>query len=79
MVHVLPSMDSPAGRGGETLQVAPVTSVKAATPSVSYQAMVSSPDDADTISRSPSPSTSATYTDLAPSALVSMSVPENEG
>ncbi|MED5419916.1 MAG: hypothetical protein VYD01_00525, partial [Pseudomonadota bacterium] len=44
-----------------------------AAPSFSYQAMVSSTAEAETISRSPSPSRSATYTSLAASALVAMS------
>ena len=72
MAHVLPSMDRPAGRRGETLQVAPVTLVMPlpAPPWFSYQAMVSSNRDAETMSRSPSPSMSATCTVRAPSALV---------
>ena len=50
-----------------------------AAPSFSYQAMVLSHRDADTMSRSPSPSMSATYTERAPSAEVAMSAAVHEG
>jgi len=41
-------------------------------PSFSYQAIVSSARDVESTSRSPSPSTSAVVTELAPSAAVVM-------
>ena len=44
-----------------------------AAPSFSYQAIVSSLSDADIISKSPSPSKSATCTSVAQSALVAIS------
>ena len=50
-----------------------------AAPSFSYQAMVSSPNDAETMSRSPSSSISATYTSFAPCALVAMSAAVHDG
>ena len=50
-----------------------------AAPLFSYQAMVLSRVEADTISISPSPSISATKTDLAPSALVAISAAAHVG
>ena len=50
-----------------------------AAPLFSYQAMVLSRVEADTISISPSPSISAAKTDLAPSALVAISAAVQEG
>ena len=50
-----------------------------AAPSFSYHAIVSSITEAETISRSPSPSISATWTSYAPSALVAITVLVNVG
>ena len=50
-----------------------------AAPSFSYHAMVSSTPDAETMSRSPSPSMSATTTEYAPSAEVAMSAAVHDG
>ena len=50
-----------------------------AAPSFSYHAMVSSSRDAETMSRSPSPSMSATYTQPAPLSVVEMSDAVHEG
>ena len=61
MLHVPEAMESPAGKSGEEPHEAPVTEAFGdVVQSVSYHAIVSSPNDAETISRSPSPSTSAT-------------------
>ena len=73
MLHVPNAMERPAGRSGDEPHVAPVTEeVEDVVQSVSYHATVSSPNDAETTSRSPSPSISATYTPRAPLALVAM-------
>ena len=50
-----------------------------AAPSFSYHAMVSSACEAETMSRSPSPSMSATYTESAPSAEVAISAAVHAG
>ena len=50
-----------------------------ASPLFSYQAMVLSLKSADTISISPSPSISATWTSLAPAALVDISAATHVG
>ena len=49
-----------------------IRSVKTWLPLFSYQAILSSIDDAESTSVSPSPSTSAAKTERAPSALVEM-------
>ena len=50
-----------------------------AAPSFLYQAIVSSPEEAETISKSPSPSISATLTSLAPAAEVAISAAVQDG
>ena len=61
------------------MEISVAVQVGLAAPSFSYQAMVSSKVEADTISKSPSLSRSETYTSLAPSAVVAISVAVQEG
>ena len=85
IVHVLVSMDNPVGREGETLQVAlvkfvmPDVLLHVPVPVCSYHATVSSPFEAETMSRSPSTSMSATNTDFASVAFVAMSTATHVG
>ena len=76
-----PSMSATYTLAAPSAEVAMSAAVHegSAAPSFSYHAMVSSKYDAETMSRSPSPSMSATYTDFAPEAEVAMSVAVHEG
>ena len=80
MLHVPAAMERPAGKSGDEPHVAPVTrEVEDVVQSASYHARVSSSTDAETMSRSPSPSMSPTKTSRAPVAEVVMSVPDQDG
>ena len=61
ILQVPAAMERPAGKSGDEPHEAPVTEAFGdVVQSVSYHAMVSSVNDAETMSRSPSPSISAT-------------------